>query len=384
MKICRIASPFPGKKQIRGDLGPNYYYLSKYTADAGYDVHVICGRTEGQPEFEEIEGVQVHRVAPLTNRRNYLYGEFARRCFGKVKEIEPDLIHAHTSIHFGCMWNKRKIDAPIITHFHTVLDAYKDMDYLPFSFDPKTALMDRLVTRSYFYENKYVLRKSDYIISVSKYCAESIKRYIPNAKIKVIYNGVDPLVFKNVESDIKEKLNAEHLILYVGRPAPWKGIQYLLEAAKTLNKEFKGLKVLLLGVDRPDSQVYLGWLRDIANKYGLDNVIFSKPVLYEELSAYYSAADCLVLPSYPEALGKVILEALACGTPIVATDGGGIPEILKGTGNILVQKRNSVDLCDKIKYVLNRKVRIRNVKIVSWADSSEEIIKFYDELVNSV
>jgi len=96
MKICRISNPFPAKEKIKGDLGPNYYYLSKFTADMGFDVHVITGRENGQSPYEEIDGIKIHRVAPLINRRSYLFGEFARKCFEKVNEIKPDLIHGHT------------------------------------------------------------------------------------------------------------------------------------------------------------------------------------------------------------------------------------------------------------------------------------------------
>lgn len=380
MKICRIANPFPTIYQIKGDLGPNYYYLSKYTADRGFDVHVITGRENGQSVYEEIDGIKIHRVAPLKNRRSYLFGEFAGKCFEKVNEIKPDLIHGHTSVHFGCLWNKRKIKAPIITHFHTVLDAYKYMDYLPFSFDPKTAVIDRLVTRSYFYENRYVLSKSDYIIAVSKYCAESIKRYVPNATVKVIYNGINFSTFKYIESNIKEKINAKYLILYVGRPVPWKGIQYLLKATEELNKEFKGLKVLLIGVDRPDSQIYLRWLKKISEKYELVDVIFSKPVNYAELPVYYYAADCFVLPSYPDASPKVIYEALACGTPIVATNSGGIPELIEGTENLLVRPKDSNDLANKLKYILSENNIARETKVFTWEHSANEIIKLYEEI----
>jgi len=383
MKICRIVNSFPSKNQIKGDLGPNYYYLSKYAVEKGIDVHVVCGRAAGQEKYEEIDGIKVHRVSPIKNRRSYLYGEFAKKSFEKVKELKPDLIHGHTSIHLGCTRNRRKIDAPIITHFHTVLNAYKLMDYLPISYNPRDAIIYRLMTMSYFPEYKYLLNNSDYIVAVSEYCANSIKKYIPNAKIKVIYNGVDPTIFKPIRSDIKKQLNADHLILYVGRAVPWKGIQYLLEATKELNKKFEGLKVLLLGVERPDTKIFCDWLKDIAKKNELDNVIFSKPVPYAELPKYYSAADCFVLPSYPEALGKVILEAQACGCPVVATNGGGIPEILDEGCGLTFKHRNAQDLEDKISIILNNKEQFRGGigKEFSWAQSADYIIKYYESIL---
>jgi len=387
MKICRIANPFPDKDQIKGDLGPNYYYLSKYAVEKGIDVHMVCGRTAGQKKYEEIDGIKIHRVSPLTNRRSYLYGEFAKKSFEKVKELKPDLIHGHTSIHFGCIRNRRKIDAPIITHYHGILDAYKHMDYLPLSCDIKTAVLYRLMIRSYFYENKYVQSKSDYIIAVSKAGADSIKKYLPDAKIEVVYNGVDINIFKHVESDIKQQLNADYLLLYVGRPMPLKGIQYLLQATKELNKKFDNLKVLLLGVDRPDSKVFCDWLRSIAKRHDLDNIIFSKGVSYSELPKYYSAADCFVLPSLAEGLGKVILEAECCSCPVVAADAGGISEIMNGKTGILCKPRDSQDLADKIMGVLITKKRFNGRKFAkkfSWEKSSSDIVDLYSRIIEGI
>jgi len=249
---------------------------------------------------------------------------------------------------------------------------------LPLSYNPKRAILDRAITRSYFYENRYVLDKSDYIIAVSKASANSIKKYIPDAKIKVLYNGVDASIFKPVKSNIKKQMDADHLLLFV----PWKGVQYLLEATKTLNKRFKGLKILLLGVDRPDSQVYLKWLKDLSKKYGLDNVIFSKPVPYVELPKYYSGADCFVLPSYPEPLGKVVLEAQACRCPVVATNGGGIPELVTPEHGLLFEPRNLTDLTRKIENILKHKDKFGKVKVYSWEKSAENVMDYYDAILD--
>ena len=119
----------------------------------------------------------------------------------------------------------------------------------------------------------------------------------------------------------------------------------------------------------------------IAKENRLDNVIFSKSILYAELPKYYSAADCFVLPSYPDPSPKVIYEALACGTPILATNGGGIPELINGTNNLLVRPKDPNDLADKLKYMLTRNNVIRNTKIFTWEKSVNEIIKLYNEVL---
>jgi len=377
---------FPSGEQIKGDLAPNYYYLSKYTVDEGYDVHIVCGRKAGEKKYEEIDGIKIHRVAKINNRRSYLYGDFAKESFKKIKEIKPDIIHGHTTIHFACVWNKEKIgNTMVLTHFHSALDSYKHIDYLPIFFNIKEALAYRFAMWSYFHENKLVLKKSNYIIAVSRTSAKSIKSYIPEARISVIYNGFDPKLFRRVESDIKERLNADYLLLYVGRPMPGKGIQYLLRAIPELNKRFNGLKVLLLGVEREDSKIFCEWLRSIAKKLELNNVVFSKGVPQKEMPKYYSAADCFVLPTLSEGLSKVLLEAQACSCPVVATNIGSNREIVSKKGGLLCKPRSVEDLREKITFVLENKRKFDGRKSVgrfTWNRCAEKIIDLYRNLVS--
>ncbi len=384
MKICRVVSNFTGINFTKGDIGPLYYFQSKYMVEKGYEMHIVCGRSEGQESYENIEGIHVHRVSPITNRRSYLYGDFAKESFSKIKEINPDIIHGDTSIHFGCVWNKKKLSAPVITQPHALLDAYKYMDYLPLSYNPREAIFYKIMIRSYFYENKYILSNSDHIIAVSKAGANSIKKYIDNKDIRVIYNGSDPTLFKFTPSSIKEKLNAHHLLLYTGRPAPLKGIQYLLEATKILNAEFNNIKVLLLGVVRDDMEIYSRWLMDIANKNALKNIVFSRGISYTDLPGYYSAADCFVLPSLVENCSLSLLEAQSCGCPVVAADAGGNPEIMGKESGLLCKPRSSIDLAEKIGIVLKNKEKFDGrpfVKKFTWKRSAEEISNYYTEVL---
>jgi glycosyltransferase involved in cell wall biosynthesis len=386
MKICRVVSNFTAIDVTKGDIGPLYYYQSKHMVDIGYEMHIVCGRTEGQKIYENIEGVHIHRVSPITGRRGYLFGDFAKKSFSKIKELDPDIIHGDTSIHFGCVWNRRKLTAPIISQPHSLLDAYKYMDYLPFSFAPHESLTYRMMIRSYFFENKYVLGNSDGIIAVSRASADSIRKYIPDKDIRVIYNGYNPLLFKPTPSDIKEKLDARYLILYAGRPAPWKGIQYLLEATKMLNAEFDGVKVLLLNVVREDMKIYYRWLMDIADKLALKNVIFSKGVPYTDLSKYYSSADCFVLPSLVENCSLSLLEAQGCGCPVVAANAGGNPEIISKESGLLCKPRSSRDLAEKISEVLKHREMFGDrsfVKDFTWERSAKEISDYYTEILST-
>ena len=157
-----------------------------------------------------------------------------------------------------------------------------------------------------------------------------------------------------------------------------------------LNEMHEDLKCLLVGVKRDEGyyRAYYRWLRSIAENLRLENVIFLETVPYFALPKYYSAADCLVIPSYPEpAPSKVLLEGQACSCPIVATNGGGIPEIFDRESGLLFKPRNVQDLVDKIERVLRNPDRFRGGRelvreAASWEKSIKDIIECYDLLLD--
>ena len=99
-------------------------------------------------------------------------------------------------------------------------------------------------------------------------------KYFPRKSVRVVYNGVELERFRRVKSDLKEFYDSDELILFVGRPVPWKGIQYILHAMPQLNRKHKNLKCLLLGVKREEGYygTYYRWLNSIAQDLRLENV----------------------------------------------------------------------------------------------------------------
>jgi len=383
MRICRVVNNFKDISECTGDITPLFYHQSRYLVKMGYDVHIVCGRSKDQREYEIIDGIHVHRVAPIINRRSYLYGEFAQKCFAKVKELDPEIIHGDTSVHFGCVWNKRKLLAPIITQPHAILDAYKYMDYLPLSYNLKEALMYGAMVKSYFYENKYILNNSNYIIAVSNACKDSIKRYVDTDFITVIHNGVDMDGFRKIKVERKLSVDIDNIILFTGRPVPLKGIQYLIEATKRLNRDFESLNVLLVGTNRKDMPLFSSWILDCIKKSKLINILPLSEAKQNELKYYYSVANCFVLPSTTEACSLSLLEAQSCECPIVASDVGGNPEMLGDESGLLFKSKDSNDLYEKISFVLNHKNGFDGrefVKDFTWEKSAEKLSKLYEEI----
>ena len=386
MRVCRIVNGFPAKEEILGGLGPNWYYYSRLSVERGIEVHVICGRDKGQSEMEEIDGVVVHRVSPVRGHRSTIYGDFAQKSIAKLREIKPDIIHGHNAYHIGAAMNKEKLGIPMITHLHGSIDLDLYTDKLPLSFDPVRAIRDRVIYRWSFIRNRYVTARADFVIACDQYTKRSVKRYFKDKRTKVVYNGVDPNHFKPVKTELKEKLGADKLLLFVGRPEPRKGVQYILEAMNELNERFGNLVCLMLGVKREGyHNVYYRWFKSIAERLHIRNAIFSQSVPYFELPKYYSAADCFICPSYPDPSPKVVYEAQSCSCPISAANGGGIPEIFGEESGLLFEPRNVEDLVEKTTVILNNPRRFKGgrrliEKLATWEICVGNIIDCYQEL----
>jgi len=118
-------------------------------------------------------------------------------------------------------------------------------------------------------------------------------------------------------------------VLFVGRFAPLKGIDQLLEAVAALEPDFPSLQVMVVGGDGPRTRS-VKVLEDLMHKLGIGHKVrFEGRIAHDELAPYYNAADLLVLPSHYESFGLVVLEALACGTPVAATAVGAVDTIVR-------------------------------------------------------
>ena len=247
--------------------------------------------------------------------------------------------------------------------------------------------MDRLLDFSYFLQFQPVVRNADYIIANAEATKAAVLRHVQGKRISVVYNGVDTDVFRRVPSNVKSELSAGRLLLNVSRPVPWKGIQHLLHAMPLINREFDDVKLLLLGFKRNDYNAYTAWLEGIAKKLGLKNVVFGAKVPYFDLPKYYSAADCLVMPSFPDPSPKTVYEAQACNTPVAAVNGGGIPEIFGPKSGLLFEKQNPRDLAEKVKIILNNPKKFTGGREIvkekaTWAKCVKDLVKAYETALN--
>ena len=178
-------------------------------------------------------------------------------------------------------------------------------------------------------------------------------------KITVIPCGVNFDLFQPInKAEARRKIGVTgtgKIVLFVGRLEKLKAIDRLIEAVSLLN-DYPALSLFIVGGD-DHSTAEMQRLQQRASSLGLQKVVhFIKSLPQETLPDYYSAADVLVLPSYYESFGMVVLEALACGTPVIASQQGNLENIIRNGETGFVTAGNTPELlAEKLRVVLSGK-----------------------------
>jgi glycosyltransferase involved in cell wall biosynthesis len=190
---------------------------------------------------------------------------------------------------------------------------------------------------------RFALRRAARIIAVS----ESLKRDavalgIDPERVRVIANGIDADLFRPLDrSEARRRIGLGKygpLLVSVGTLAPRKGFHLVIEAVAKLKQRWPTLRFAVIGGDGAEGAMEAE-LRQLAARLKVESqVIFAGPRRRDELAAWYSAADLFVLATAHEGCPNVVLEALACGTPVAATPVGSIPELIDPAVGILVER----------------------------------------------
>ncbi len=230
----------------------------------------------------------------------------------------------------------------------------------------------------------------DKIIAVSNSTKSDIINFykIPNNKIKVIFNGINQKRY-NIESrKVKSSENSIRNLLYVGRLVPRKNLETLIKAIYILKKDISDIRLLICGKGDTKYELYL---ESLVNRYGLkNNIEFLGFVSDKKLTKIYSESDLFILPSLVEGFGMVLTEAMGYGLPIIATNIGGVNEVVRNNEEgILVEPRNPKDMAntisklikDKNLYKKYQKNAINRVNDFSWEKNANDTIKLYKTLL---
>lgn len=329
MRVIMLSWEYPPR--IVGGISPHVYDLSQRLQAKGIEVHVVTKATPAAPDEEtQPSGVQVHRVHLAEAPNDFLH--------------EIQLLNVATDRRVRRLLEDwRPGGQPTIFHAHDwlSLDAARELKYeykLPMIATVHATEMGRHGgihndTSKYIHEQEYWLTYEAWrIIVCSEFMRDEVSRSfsIGADKIDVIYNGVEPgkFEFQWTEAEraaqrAKLALPEEKIVMFVGRFVREKGIQVLLNAAHVVLAQEPDTKFMIVGGgQRERLERYAEWA-------GLkDKVLFTGFMANRSLHQLYRVADVAVFPSLYEPFGIVALEAMAAGAPVVASDAGGLREVV--------------------------------------------------------
>jgi glycosyltransferase involved in cell wall biosynthesis len=252
---------------------------------------------------------------------------------------------------------KKSLNVPLFLSLHNAR---------PVGIDKTTDLLGQLFDDAI---GERIMRRADKIISNSKWTLEiTVPKDYPRRRTEVIYNGVDTKKFRRVKTNIKDELGCEFLSTTVCRLLPQKGVEYLIRALGKIEDDFKAI-VIGRGPE-------FGKMKSLAKKLGVQKriKIVTEFISDEKLRGYYSASDFFILPSLWEPFGIVLIEAMACGNPVIATKVGGIPEVVTPECGVLVEPRNPEQITKSIETLINDE----NLRKKLGANARKRVEKTFD------
>ncbi len=378
MHICVIASEFP---PTVGGVSHYAYKLSRSLVERGNRVTVITRGSWRGMIAERIDGIRVYRVPylhvyPLHVKIHQFFQNLV------LKSLEPslDIIHMHHPL-----TPPFKTTLPVITTVHSSLGFGMLESQNFYSAVRLPSLFLRIIRWYLAQVERMAIRNSDKITVVSTFVADELKshyrRELATRSVEVIGNGVDVKLFK---PGIKSKgIN----ILYTGRLAWNKGLIDLVNAAKIVLEKRADVSFILTGEGPIGNE-----LRKMVLNMGIEaKFSFRRYLSLSQLIDAYQSATVFVFPTYYEGLPTSVLEAMACGAPVITTPVGGIPELVHDRQNgVLVPAHDPDAIATAILNLLNdNRLRLRMgetaretiVQSYDWEKLIDKVVDLYGRTV---
>jgi D-inositol-3-phosphate glycosyltransferase len=289
--------------------------------------------------------------APVARERIYDHlDEFVEgiEAWRIAEAIDYDLIHAHYWLSgSAALTLKTRWSVPVLQMFHTLGRLKNRVARSAAELEPAVRLE----------EETRIVSEADRIVAANVVeRAELLRDYAAHAsRIATIPCGVDTDLFTpgdRAEARRRLGLDDRPVLLWVGRIAPIKGLDTLLDTVARLREGGQDMRLLVVGgdADEPTSGHETSLRQRIARLGLVDSVRFVGPQPQSVLPLYYAAADLTVLPSYYESFGMVALEAMACGSPVIASRVGGLVTTVRdGVTGFLVPDGDVGALAERIE-----------------------------------
>lgn len=333
MKIAMVGQ-FPPHV---GGVGVHIHTLSKKLVELGHEVYVI---TYPHKDIKDIDGIHVigTKGINIPGVRGLAFKTSAKRELKKLLEKEDiDIIHGHYLFPAGAaaveVGKEYNIKTYVTAHGSDMFEMYK-----------KQAFMRSPI--------KNVLKSADSVLAVSNALKHEIIATGVNGianKTRLSWNSVDINKFSNKENtSFKDeyRISDKPVVLFIGNLIKRKNVESLIEAKKIANSDY----YLVIVGDGP----LFKKLKKKVDDENVRDVIFTGS--RDDVENIIPSADVLVLPSFSESFGLVLIEALACGKPVIGSDVGGITEIINDDVGLLIDPNKVSSIARAIDKVVNDEI----------------------------
>jgi len=391
-----------------GGQGIYLHYLSKALVELGHSVDVISG-----PPYPELDArvnliqlpsldLYAHKNPHWALRPKHLlsladcsewwsklsgsFGEpysFGRRLVRYFKKHKPhyDIIHDNQSLCYGLLQLQAQGENVIATVHHPITRD-RELAIAAATTKGQRWLINRWY--SFLTMQEKVVQQLNHIVTVSQQSQQDIAQAFgrPAEKITLIPNGIDTEIFKPL-LEIERK--SWQLITTASSDQPLKGLSVLLNALAQLRTEFPLLHLLVIGKLKPD-----GITEKELHTLQLANCVeFKTGISTEQLVREYTESKLAIVPSLYEGFGLPAGEALACGIPLICSDGGALPEVV-GNAAFMVKAGDVAELVNAIRMLLTNEAmceqlssvgREHSLQHLSWQVVGEQLSDYYRQIL---
>lgn len=391
-----------------GGQGVYLHYLSKALVELGHSVDVISG-----PPYPELDtrvnliqlpslDLYAHKNPHWALRPKHLlsiadlsewwsklsggFGEpysFGRRlvCYFKKYKPQYDIIHDNQSLCYSLLQLQAQGENVIATVHH------------PITRDRELAIAAAITKGQRWLINRWysflamqekVVQQLHHVVTVSQQSQQDIAEAFsrPIEKITLIPNGIDTEIFKPL---VNVERKPWQLITTASSDQPLKGLSVLLNALAKLRAEFPLLQLLVIGKLKPDGVTE----KELQALQLVDCVEFKTGISTEQLVREYAESKLAIVPSLYEGFGLPAGEALACGIPLICSDGGALPEVV-GSAAFMVKAGDITELVNGLRILLNNEAmceqlssagREHSLQHLSWHVVGEQLSDYYRQIL---
>lgn len=397
MNILHVCGSFP-PAYAYGGPARSTYELSSALVERGHDVTVYTTdakdakqRADRNPNPEVLDGIEVHRFRNISNKLSWknvpLAPKMGIEIFRDVSEF--DVVHSHEfrSAHtVFAHWGSKRHDVPHVLQPRGSLPRHSKLhsggSYTYAGKNKLKSVFDRVLGNE-------IVRDASRIVASSHIESDQYNHVNVNVDLDLVChlpNGISSADFQELpargtfraDHDIAED---EYVVLFLGRLHPQKGGDLLLEAIGDSGSYEKDVSLVFAGPDEGD----LARLERMAERYDLaDRTYFPGPLYGEEKKSAYVDADVFVLPSHYESFGNVVIEAMSCGTPVVATDVCGVAGWVNHKGFQTVAQ-SPTEIAFAVRRSMERQysnadIRSYALQNFTWREVASRAEEIYDEV----